>query len=69
VSDMPLDAASQWLELWRQATVLGQSAAALPWLSDFRQLRNAWLATLTTATDSYLRSPAFLELMQSSLKR
>lgn len=69
MSDPPLDPISQWLELWRQAVVLGQSAAAFGWLPDLRQMRNVWLATLTDATDSYLRSPAFLELMQSSLKR
>jgi len=37
-------------------------------LCDPRQLRSRWLADLRQLTADYLRSPAFLELMQSNLR-
>jgi hypothetical protein len=56
--------ADPWLDLWRDAGAWGFGLMAVGWLRDSRQLRRSWLADLTRTTDSYLRSPAFLELMR-----
>jgi hypothetical protein len=48
------------------------AAFTQPWIDlfcDFRRPRNLWLAELARATDRYLRSPAFLELMQHNSHR
>jgi hypothetical protein len=39
-----------------------------PLFWDARILRKYWLEAMTQATDGYLRSPAFLELMQQGMK-
>jgi hypothetical protein len=63
----------QWLELWQRAGVFGRggldAAAAFyePWRFDPRRLRTLWLTELTHAMDRYMRSPAFLQLMQYNL--
>jgi hypothetical protein len=59
----------QWLEWWRHADALGRGA--LEWLAfcyDTRQLRNQWLAGMTQTMDRYVRSPAFLRLMEYNLR-
>jgi hypothetical protein len=61
-------AAGAWLAPWRHAAALGRGAAtamALFW--DPRHLQELWLAELGRSTDRYLRSPAFLDLMQHHL--
>jgi hypothetical protein len=46
--------------------VVAAESSALLW--DPRALRKFWLDAMTQATDGYLRSSAFLELMQHGLK-
>ena len=61
-------AADAWLAPWRHAAAIGRgaaTAAALFW--DPRPLQNLWLAELGRTTDRYLRSPAFLDLVQHHL--
>jgi hypothetical protein len=48
------------------------AAFTQPWIDFFRdprRPRNLWLDELTRATDRYLRSPAFLGLMQHNSHR
>jgi hypothetical protein len=58
-----------WLGLWRWAAVLGSASLegiALLW--DPRPPSDASLAALTETVDRYLRSAAFLDLMQHGIK-
>lgn len=59
---------AQWLEMWQRACVLNKAnmEATLPFWDP--QLRSRWLAELSQAMDSYMRSPAFLEWMRCSLR-
>jgi hypothetical protein len=56
--------AQQWLDVWREAGACSWGLMALALFHDVRQTRRAWLADLTRTADSYLRSPAFLELVR-----
>ena len=56
--------AQQWLEVWREAGACGYGLMALAFLRDAQDVRRALLADLTRTADSYLRSPAFLELVR-----
>jgi hypothetical protein len=57
----------QWLEPWRQASLLARDGmtASLAW--DFQRQRSRWFGDLTRAMDAYMRSPAFLELVRFNL--
>jgi hypothetical protein len=58
----------QWLEAWQQAAALSHInliGIALCWDP---QLRSRWFAQLSQMSESYMRSPAFLEMMQHSLR-
>ena len=58
----------EWLDLWRHAAALGQgSVEGVAAFWDFRRLRTLWFAELGRATDRYLKSPAFVELMRVQL--
>jgi hypothetical protein len=58
-----------WLRMWEHTAALaGGSLEGVARFCDPRQLRNLWLAELGRATDRYLRSPAFLQLMQYNLR-
>jgi hypothetical protein len=60
---------AQWLESLRHVAALGRGSmavAAVFW--DPRRLRSRWLADLSQAMDAYLRSPAFLDLMDHNFK-
>jgi hypothetical protein len=58
-----------WLELWAHGAAVGRGTfAAAAILCDTRAWRDLWLGHLSRSTDLYLRSPAFMELMGSSLK-
>lgn len=55
----------QWIEFCQQAAALARGGlAAVAFFSDPRPLRNLWLASLRQATDRYLRSTAFLQLIE-----
>jgi hypothetical protein len=41
---------------------------SVPLIWDPRTLRKYWLEAMTQVTDGYLRSPAFLELMQHGMR-
>jgi hypothetical protein len=67
-SELFVDFAEQWLKTWQHASVLSQMnlmGMALLWDP---QLRGRWFAQVSGVLDSYMRSPAFLELMQRSLR-
>jgi hypothetical protein len=54
-----------YLEFWRQAATVGRGNLAMATLFfDAQALRTMWVAHLTQATDRFLRSPEFLELMR-----
>jgi hypothetical protein len=57
----------RWMEAWRDAGAWGYGLLALGVFRDLQQMRRSWLTDLTRTTDSYLRSPAFLELMRFGL--
>ncbi len=58
----------QWLETWQRVNALGlQNLQGITLFGDPR-LRSCWMAGLSHAMDNYMRSPAFLELMQQSLE-
>jgi hypothetical protein len=57
-----------WLQWWRDAGAWGLGLMTVGLFYDARQLRRFWLSDLTQMTDSYLRSPALLELMRSRLR-
>jgi hypothetical protein len=57
----------RWLEVWRDAGAWGYGLLAVGLFQAPRQMRQLWLADLTRTTDSYLRSPAFLELVRVGL--
>jgi hypothetical protein len=59
----------QQLEAWQRASSLPPSdLEGVVFFCDARELRSRWLADLSQALDSYMRSPAFLELMQQNFK-
>jgi hypothetical protein len=62
-----VDLTESWWEVWRDAGAWGYGLFALGLFRDLRQMRQTWLAELTRTTDSYLRSPAFLELVRLGL--
>jgi hypothetical protein len=62
-----VDLTERWLEVWRDAGAWGCGLLAVGLFQDLRQMRQLWLADLTRTTDSYLRSPAFLELVRRGL--
>ena len=62
------DLADQWLKTWQQANALSQMNLAGVALFWDPQLRSRWLTQLSRVLDDYMRSPAFLELMQHSLR-
>jgi hypothetical protein len=67
--DPPAALTEPWLELWAHGAAMSratQAAAAL--LYDTRDWRSLWLRYMSRGMDLYLRSPAFLELMGSSLR-
>jgi hypothetical protein len=58
-----------WIALTIQQLDVRQPALeGAPVFCDPRELRRRWLADLSQAMDSYMRSPAFLELMQQNFK-
>jgi hypothetical protein len=59
---------AQWLETWQRACALNRANLEAMTLFWDPQLRSRWLAELSQALDGYMRSPAFLEWMQYSLK-
>ncbi len=58
----------QWFEAWQRANALCQQNAEGVALFWDPRLRSAWFAHLSSMLDNYMRSPAFLELMQHSLR-
>ncbi len=60
----------QWLRLCQQMGAVGGGGllAAAALLADSRRQRVPWLAEVTRASDRYLRSPVFLDLMQRNLR-
>jgi hypothetical protein len=59
---------TQWLEAWQSAGRLSPNLDHTPLFWNFRQFRSDWFASLSEAADSYMRSPLFLQWMQSYLK-
>lgn len=57
-----------WLESWQRSMESGGAQQPIAVFWNPWELRNRWLECLTRLMDSYMRSPAFLELMQYSLK-
>jgi hypothetical protein len=60
--------AEQWFKAWQQASALSQMNLMGMTLFWDPQLRSRWFAQLSRVLDDYMRSPAFLELMQHSLR-
>lgn len=59
---------AQWLEAWQRALIPAPAeSSADPFFADLRQLRSRWFGGLSQTMDAYLRSPAFLALMQLGL--
>ena len=58
----------QCLEAWRRANALSQEHLAAMVLFWDPNQRTRWFADLSRILDDYMRSPAFLELMQHNLK-
>ena len=52
----------QWLQSWQLASALNSRN-----MEEMRRLRSSMLGDLGRSIDSYMRSPAFLELMKCSL--
>ena len=68
MSNPPIAFMSPWLETWRRAIELSGDVNGIALFWDPRQMRRRWLADLSRIMDSYMRSPAFLELIQYNLK-
>jgi hypothetical protein len=60
----PTAFADPWLKVWREAGAWNYGLMTVAVLVGARQMRKSWLADLTRTADSFLRSPAFLELVR-----
>jgi hypothetical protein len=58
----------QSLGAWQPAGRLSTNLDHMPLFWNPRQFRSDWFASLSEAADSYMRSPLFLQWMQSYLK-
>ena len=58
----------QWLEVWQRAARSSADAEQFALVWNPWQFRSSWFEGLSEVTDSYMRSPLFLQWMQSYLK-